>query len=142
MVYARLADLIVAIHVLYVTFVVAGLLLILLGAVARWSWIRNFWFRLAHLIAIVLVAIEAFLGINCPLTVWEDQFRRAAGQEVMEGSFLGRCLHRLIFFDLPHWAFDALHIGFAIVVIATFVLVPPRWIFGEQIHHRGTEPQR
>jgi hypothetical protein len=124
---ARIADLLVFVHVLYVAFVVVGLILILLGALLRWGWVRNLWFRLVHLVAIGLVAIEAIVGIACPLTVWEDEFRRAAGQEVSGESFLGRWLHRLIYYDLPPWVFNALHIGFAVLVIATFILVPPRW---------------
>ena len=81
MLWARmLADLIVVFHASYVSFVVLGLLVILIGAVLRWKWVRNFWFRIAHLAAIGVVVVESLAGIPCPLTVWESQLRRTAGQ--------------------------------------------------------------
>jgi hypothetical protein len=122
-----LADLIVALHVAYVSFIIGGETLILLGAVRRWQWVRNFWFRIVHLAAIVFVAIEATMGMACPLTVWEDLLRRQAGQDVADGSFIGRCLDRMIFLDLPPWVFNVMHIGFAVLVIATLIVIPPGW---------------
>ena len=121
-----LADLIVAVHVGYVSFIVGGEVLILLGAVRRWQWVRNFWFRIVHLAAIGFVAIEAMIGMACPLTVWEDLLRHQAGQDVAEGTFIGRCLDRIIFLGFPAWVFTAMHIGFALLVLATLIVVPPR----------------
>jgi hypothetical protein len=100
--------------------------LILVGAALQWSWIRNFWLRVIHLGAIGIVALEALIGMACPLTVWEDWFRRHAGQTVTEGSFVGRCLHNVIFLDCPPWFFTVLHVGFALLVLATFIVIPPR----------------
>src|SRR5262249_24175615 len=74
-----LADLIVVLHATYFSFVVFGLLLILLGVVFRWGWVRNFWFRTLHLTAIGIVVLEALIGMNCPLTDWEDRLREMAG---------------------------------------------------------------
>ena len=58
-----LADLIVVFHAAYVSFVVFGLVAILIGAVLRWRWVRNFWFRVIHLTAIGIVVAEALFGI-------------------------------------------------------------------------------
>lgn len=124
---AFLADVVVALHAVYVGFVVGGLVAILLGAVLRWRWVRNRWFRLTHMLAIIIVAGEALANVACPLTVWENELRRRAGQDVSEAGFLGRCLHNLIFFDLPAWVFTAGYFGFALFVLATLLLVPPRW---------------
>src|SRR5262245_36576837 len=99
--YSLLADLLVAIHVGYVCYVVVGQLLIWLGLARRWGWVRNPWFRWTHLLAIVVVSLEAVMNWPCPLTVWEGQLRGAAGQEVSDQSFLGRLLHHLIFVPLP-----------------------------------------
>ncbi|OAI48019.1 hypothetical protein AYO44_08155 [Planctomycetaceae bacterium SCGC AG-212-F19] len=123
---AYLADLIVALHVVYVGFVVLGEVFILIGAALRWGWVRNFWFRNIHLGAIGFVALEALIGMACPLTVWEDWLRRNAGETVTEGTFIGRCLHKLIFLNCPPWFFIALHVGFALLVLATFIAIPPR----------------
>ncbi len=125
--YSLLADALVAVHVGYVSFVVLGQVAILVGILRGWSWIRNLYFRLAHLVAIVVVALEAVLGIDCPLTVWEAELRTLAGENAAAGSFVGRLLHGAIFVDLPPWALNALHISFAVIVVATFVLAPPRW---------------
>ena len=124
--YSILADVLVAVHVAYVSFVVLGQLAILVGIGRGWRWIRNVWFRLAHLAAIVAVALEAAFGIPCPLTIWEADLRALAGEQVADVSFVGRLLHHAIFIDVPLWALNALHIAFALVVIVTFVLAPPR----------------
>lgn len=125
-VYALLADVIVALHVAYVCFVVVGQILITAGLALRWAWVRNLWFRAGHLLAIGIVGLEAVCGIDCPLTVWEDRLRQLAGQGFSQGTFLGRLLHRAIFYDCEPWVLNALHIGFALLVLATFLAAPPR----------------
>jgi hypothetical protein len=125
--YGLLADVIVAVHVAYVSYVVVGQLAIFAGVVLRWQWIRNFWFRVTHLVAIGIVAFEAVLNIPCPLTIWEARLRAAAGQPVSGETFVGRLLHNLLFFSWPAWVFTVLYVGFALLVLATFVFAPPRW---------------
>jgi hypothetical protein len=127
MFYSFLADLIVALHVGYVGYVVLGQLLIWLGLGLGWRWVRNPWFRVTHLLAIVLVGLEAMCQIDCPLTVWEGSLRRLAGQDVGEGSFVGRLLHNLIFYDFEPWVINLVHIAFAVLVMATFLAAPPRF---------------
>lgn len=125
--YAFCADLMVALHVAYVSFVVVGQLLILLGWALSWSWVRNIWFRVAHLVAIGLVAVEAVFEITCPLTVWEQRLRRLAGQQGNDVSFVGRLLRDLIFVDVPESILRYGHIGFAVLVFGTLLLIPPHW---------------
>jgi hypothetical protein len=126
MFYSFLADVVVALHVAYVGFVVVGLLLILVGLPLRWSWVRNPSFRIIHLLAIVAVGLEAICGIDCPLTVWEERLRSLAGQEASAGSFIGRMLHNMIFYDAQPWILDLGHVLFALLVIAVFIAAPPR----------------
>jgi hypothetical protein len=123
---AFLADIVVAIHAAFVLFVVGGQAAVLLGALLRWNWVRNLWFRVAHLTAIGFVAFESIIGMACPLTEWEDTLRRGAGQEVSEGTFIGRVLHQLIFYNFAEWVFTSVYIGFALLVLVTLYLVPPR----------------
>jgi len=73
--YRILADLVLVIHLAYAGFIVLGMAAILLGIVLKWQWVRNFWFRLIHLIMIAIVVEESILGVICPLTDWEDQLR-------------------------------------------------------------------
>jgi hypothetical protein len=124
--YSLAADLIVGLHVLYVAFIVLGQLAILVGWSLRWAWVRGPLFRYAHLTAIAIVAAEVLFGIACPLTVWENRLRAAAGQEVVESTFIDRCLHNLIFYDAARWVFTVCYVAFALFVAGTLVLVPPR----------------
>ena len=125
--YSHLADAVVVLHAAYVGFVVVGLLSILMGRIFGWHWVRNFWFRIIHLTMIGFVAAEAICGVTCPLTTLERHWRNLAGQNMEPGSFMGRLAHNLLYYDAPPWAFNALHIGFAILVLATFIYLPPYW---------------
>ena len=116
-----LADLILVAHFLFVAFVVGGLALVWIGAAAGWQWVRNLWFRAAHLAAIAFVAGEALLGIWCPLTIWEDALRGVRAEK----SFVARWIHRVMFYDFPGWTFTVAYVLFALVVVATWFLVRP-----------------
>jgi hypothetical protein len=126
MFYALLADLVVAIHIAYVSYVIIGELAILLGLACKWQWIRNPWFRWTHLTAIGIVAVEAIVGITCPLTNWEEALRRWAGQKPSDMSFIGRILDDVLFYEAPEGLLTACYIGFAVLVLATLWLAPPR----------------
>jgi len=109
------------VHFAFVLFVVGGLALIWFGAAAGWAWVRNFWFRVAHLGAIVFVAGEALAAVWCPLTLWEDALRGVHGEK----SFVARWIHRLMFYDFPEWVFTAAYVLFALVVVASWRFVRP-----------------
>ena len=120
------ADAVVLFHLCYVLFAVGGELLILLGWLRRWRWVRNLFFRIAHLAAVVLVAVEAAIGVLCPLTEWEYRLRLFAGQTVEEEiPFMARLVRRIIFYDFPAWVFTLAYILFALLVAATFIFVRP-----------------
>ena len=125
--YRLLADLIVAIHFSYVTFVIVGQVLIIIGILRHWRWVRNPWFRIAHFLAIVIVAGEALCDITCPLTDWEQRLRALGGTPNRGGTFIGNVLHDLLFYDAPPAVFTAAYVAFALLVLATLVLAPPRW---------------
>ncbi len=121
-----LADVIVVCHVTYVTFVVFGLAAILLGIAFRWSWVRNIWFRAIHLITIGIVVGESLVGVKCPLTVWEAQLRKIAGQTTYTGDFVAHWAHRLFFFRAAPWVATLIYTLFGLAVLVTFFLAPPR----------------
>jgi hypothetical protein len=134
--YGLLADLVVTVHFVYVATVVIGQLLILLGILLHWQWIRNPWFRFIHLAMILLVAYEALRGITCPLTDLEYYLREEAGQNPQTGSFVAR-LARVVLFKpgdfegilaVCDWIFAGL-------VVATFCIAPPRF------RRRSTTPE-
>jgi hypothetical protein len=126
--YGILADLVVAIHVSYIAYVVLGQLLIILAAPMKWQWARNPWFRFTHLAAIGIVAYEAIRNLRCPLTVWEEQLRALAGQS-FNGSetFMGRIMHDLMFIEnQPEIFFTTMYIGVLVLVVQGLVMYPPR----------------
>jgi len=122
---AALADAILVVHVGIVAFVIFGALAIIIGR-TRWRWVRGFRWRLTHVLLMAFIALQAWLGALCPLTVWEQVLRRRAGQSVYSESFIEHWLSRLIFFDAPWWSFVAAYSVFAALVIAAWFLVPPR----------------
>jgi hypothetical protein len=125
-----LADFIAAVHLGFVAFVIVAQVVILVGVAARWRWVRNPWFRVTHLVMIGVVAFEAMVDFECPLTTWENNLRASAGQQVEAGqTFIGRLVDSIMFFRDPtvHQIIDMSYVGFALLVVATFLLAPPRW---------------
>jgi hypothetical protein len=121
------ADAVVVLHLGYVLFVVLGLVLVLLGYLRRWEWVRNVWFRSLHLSAIAVVVLEAWLGIPCPLTLLENWLRRQAGAAERTGSFVGELAHDLLFVQAAPWTFTVAYTVFGFGVLVAWLLVPPRW---------------
>src|SRR6516165_9128701 len=119
--YGFFADLIVGVHVAYVGFVIVGLLLIVLGWILGWKWVRNFWFRITHLIMMLAVVYELIMNIRCPLSVWEENLRALAGQPVTGETFMGRILHSILFYDAPAWVFTVGYLSFGALIVATFI---------------------
>jgi len=76
---------------------------------------------------IVIVVGEAWAGITCPLTTWEQQLREAAGQQAYRGAFLANLVHDLLFYDAEPWVFAVAYTEFGLLVVGSFVLAPPRW---------------
>ena len=125
--YGFAADAIVVFHFCYVLFAVGGELLVLLGWLLHWRWIRDLSFRIVHLASVVVVAVEALIGVLCPLTEWEYRLRQLAGQFVEdELPFMTRLVRRIIFYDFPTWVFTLTYIIFTLLVAATFLFAPPR----------------
>jgi hypothetical protein len=117
-----IADAILVVHFGIVLFIVGGLLAIWLGAALGWAWVRNRWFRYLHLAAIGYVAAEALIGVACPLTVWEDLLRGGVRPE----SFVGRWVHRALYYEAPEWVFSAAYVAWALATLITLWRVPPQ----------------
>ncbi|MBI3478767.1 MAG: DUF2784 domain-containing protein [Nitrosomonadales bacterium] len=128
-----LADFILVTHALFVAFVMLGLVAVLFGKYDRWNWIRNWWFRLAHLLAIGIVIAEAWLGMVCTLTEWESRSRAAAGGSAYSGSFIQHWLHEILFYDFPPWVFTVAYTAFGMLVVIAWLLVPPKYPWNKNI---------
>jgi len=122
------ADALLFGHVLFVLFVVVGLVLIIVGRFLDWAWVRNPRFRIAHLAAIGIVVLQSWVGVICPLTSWEMALRERAGEATYTGSFISHWLETLLYFQAPAWVFTVCYTVFAVIVVASWVWVRPRRI--------------
>jgi hypothetical protein len=136
--YEILADSLAAIHLGYLAYVVLGQVAILVGWPLQWRWIRNPWFRISHLAMILIVAAEAVVDYECPLTKWERDLRIHIGQiradpergNVEEVSFVAGILRSVLYAGSDKSFVQYLkptYYTFAGIVLATVLLVPPRF---------------
>ncbi len=130
--YRIAADMTVTLHLAYVAFVVLGLVAILAGYFRSWGGVRNRWFRGIHLAMILIVIVEAWAGVVCPLTTLEHALRERAEETTYAGSFVANAVHDLLFFDLPEWGFTMIYTAFGSLVLLTFWLVPVAWRSGRR----------
>ncbi len=120
--YSLIADTILVIHFAFVVFVIFGFMLILVGLMSRWSWTHNRNFRIVHLAAVGFVVLQAWLGQLCPLTTWENELRRRAGQSSYTETFVEHWLHEILFYQAAPWVFTTIYTCFgALVVVVWFV---------------------
>ncbi len=124
--YLLAADLMLTVHVLYVVFVVLGLLLILIGGKLGWGWVRNPWFRYLHLLAIGIVVVQSWLGITCAFTTWEMSLRANASDETYIGSFIAHWLNELLYYNASESVFVAVYSVFGGIVLSSWYFVRPR----------------
>lgn len=129
--YLLAADTVLLAHVLFVGFVIAGLVLVLVGKLMRWTWIRNPWFRVLHLVAIGIVVVQSWFGVICPLTTVEMALRQRAGDAVYAGSFVAHWLESILYYRAPAWVFALAYTAFAVLVVLSWFWVRPR-PFGEE----------
>jgi len=123
--YRLLADLVLTLHAAIVVSVIGGLILIIAGNLRRWYWVNAPWFRLVHLAAILTVIAETWLGYTCPLTTLEMWLRVQGHAPTYGGGFIEHWLQRLLYYDLPSWAFLLGYALFGLLVLATWLRFPP-----------------
>jgi Protein of Unknown function (DUF2784) len=95
--YQLLANIVLLLHAGIVLFVIGGLVLVVVGNLQSWRWVNSLWFRLAHLLTIIVVAGESWLGFVCPLTTFEMWLRARANTTVYAGGFIEHWLQALLF---------------------------------------------
>jgi hypothetical protein len=125
---APAADALLLLHAAIVLFVVLGQLLIMIGGLRGWRWIRWPAFRWIHLASIGVIVTQAWLGRLCPLTTWEQNLRALAGQETHDQSFVSHWIGVWLYWDLPAWVFVVAYTAFGLLVLASWQRWPPRGI--------------
>ncbi len=119
------ADTLLILHTMLVVFVILGLVATFAGYFCQWRWVRNFWFRLSHLIVIGVVVLQSWLGVLCPLTAWEMALRAKAGEAGYEGSFIQHWLQSILYYSAPDWVFILAYTVFGALVLASWFVVRP-----------------
>ena len=110
------SDLIVVFHAAYVSFVVFGLLAILVGALSPVEMGPQLLVPRDPFHGDRHRRPEALFGIPCPLTDWEQRLRISAGEASYSGDFIGYWAHQLIFYDAEPWVFTTIYILFGLAV--------------------------
>ncbi len=123
--YQVLADGVLLLHFGIVLFVVLGLPAIVIGNKAGWAWANVYWWRLLHLGAIGVVALQAWIGQYCPLTILESWLRVNAGQAAYTGSFVEHWVQRVLYYQAPLWVFAILYTAFGALIAWAWWRYPP-----------------
>ena len=124
--YLLLADLALLLHLAVVVFVVGGLLAVFIGNARAWAWVNSLHFRLAHVLAIGVIVLQAWLGKLCSLTLLESWLRQQAGGAVYGRSFIEHWVQRVVYFEAPFWVFTLAYTLFGLLVLAAWWRYPPR----------------
>jgi hypothetical protein len=117
-----LAEAILAVHVAIILFNLFGLIVVPLGALCGWRFVRVRWWRVLHLILLGTVALQAVAGRACILTLWQDAV--ATGAPSPTPLIMG-WVNRMIYWPLPVWVFAALYLLVFGYALALLWLVPP-----------------
>lgn len=120
------ADVVLVVHAGIIVFVIGLLAGTLIGGPRGWSWIRSPWLRWPHLGVVLVVVVQSARGRYCPLTYWEDDLRRVAGQSVYDSSFIDYWVSQLVYPDFPDWGFSIGYSIFAVLVAFIWFKWPPR----------------
>lgn len=121
------ANLLAVIHLAYFVFIVGGMAAILLAPSAGITWVRNPWFRIAHVLAIYFVLAEDVFGFQCPLNVLQWNARTAATGSTETATGVGGVLDYLLYHTVSGTVLNVMYGCFGVLVLALLWIVPPQW---------------
>jgi hypothetical protein len=128
MAYRLLADLIVAVHFLWILFMFLGFILTLLGFFNR-QFFERWIFRLSHLIGIAYVSALVAIGKYCPLTVWENSLRAKYDPSLTyPGSFIAHYIEKFVYPDINPFLIQGITAFIAVFTLVVFIIKPPKAI--------------
>jgi hypothetical protein len=108
-VFQILAPLVVAIHLLWILWVITGV-----------RWTRGHpWLTALHVASLVWGIIVEIFPVNCPLTLSEQALEACAGMRPWAGSFLLHYLDAIVYPDLP----VSLLIALGVIVCGSNLLI-------------------
>ena len=117
-----LAEAILAAHLAIILFNLFGLIVVPLGAICGWRFVRVRWWRLLHLVSLAAVAAQAVFGRACILTIWQAALTGEPGRPT---PLIMGWVNRVIYWPLPLWVFAAFYLLVFGYALALLWLVPP-----------------
>ena len=106
-----LADLVLVVHLAYLAFIPIGGFL---------AW-RCRWVMWPHLAAVAVGFVSVTVGLDCPLTSWEQSLRRRGGERAYRDGFIDHYLTGHVY---PHgydWLVQVLFISCVVVAYAVLI---------------------
>ncbi|MCE3554413.1 DUF2784 domain-containing protein [Pseudonocardia sp. RS11V-5] len=107
MAYRFLADAVMLVHFTFLAFVA-------LGGFLAWRWPRVI---VLHAAAVGWGLVSVFAHVECPLTAWEDRFRRLAGEQGLARGFIDTYLTGVIY---PREYLSAIQLAIGCLVAASW----------------------
>lgn len=114
-------QLVLAAHLAVIAFNIGGLVVVPLGAILHWRWVRILWWRALHLASLAAVALQATLGRACFLTDWQDALTGGGAHDPL----IMRWVNGVIYWPLPMWAFTAGYLAVLAYAVALWWFVRP-----------------
>jgi Protein of Unknown function (DUF2784) len=106
-VWVVLADIVLVAHLTYLAFLPTG------GFLA-WRWPK---IVPVHLIAIAVAVVSITVGFDCPLTSWEQSFRRRGGQHAYTDGFVDHYLTGRVY---PHGDAWLVQVVFGLCIVVSY----------------------
>lgn len=116
-----LANVVVLVHLTFFVFVAGGFVATLIGVMQRKPWAFHPGFRILHFSAVLLVIVEDWLAIDCPLNRLETQLRPMTTDA--NPGFLEYLLHH----TLPEYTLDILYLTMGSVLLVLMLVARPRF---------------
>ena len=126
MIYNKLADALVALHFLWILFMLAGFFLTLYGIFFKKKILNWFWFRTIHLAGIVYVGTLSILGQLCPSTIWENVLRSKVNPgQIYSGSFIIHYVEKLVYPDVNPALLQIATVSLGVFTLLAYLIAPP-----------------
>jgi len=109
-VYVLLADVVLAVHFIYVGFIPLGGLL-----VVRFPRLLGL-----HLTCVAIALVSVTVGFDCPLTTWEQSLRRKGGQRPYRDGFVAHYLTGRVY---PHGYDWAVQVLFGVCIVGSYAFI-------------------
>jgi len=116
---AWLADGVRAGHVLFVAFLLGGLVVIPAGMALRAAWVRKPWFRWPHLAASIFMVVRIWIGAPCPLSELEYGLRG--------GEHAANWMDGLLFRNMESSRLSAGVMAQGMMSGLFLIVCPPQW---------------